>query len=114
MTLFDRLMERHKNPLSWLLRVIFFLLFCVGIWQRDRDLLVVALVGLATGWFWLPKTEVLAWSEAFIDGEKEWTRRPMDTEKVLVGVFATGTVSTTTGALVGDFFGGVLPDCERK
>ena len=67
------LWERHKNPLSWVLRPVFAVVLIYGVWFHDWDVIGIAVFGLSTSWFWFPKPKKIpTWAEKFIDKEGEW------------------------------------------
>ena len=67
------LWERHKNPLSWVLRPVFAVVLIYGVWFHDWVVIGIAVFGLSTSWFWFPKPKKTpTWAEKFIDKEGEW------------------------------------------
>ena len=78
MSILRKLWERHKNPLSWVMRPIFATVLFYGIWVHDWATIGVAIFGLSTSWFWFPKPKnPPAWAEKFIDKELEWLKNPL-------------------------------------
>jgi len=84
---FDRLYERHKNPLSWLVRPPLGAIMPYGAWRHSWLLLSFGFVGAATSWFWFPKPKkTRLWVDRFIDVEREFLTPPWTASKVL-GLF---------------------------
>jgi hypothetical protein len=71
--------ERHHNVLSWYIRPLFFLPFCLFAYKRSLFGITLTLVALATSIFWFPApetpspavTEMLASEEAYLTAD--WT-----------------------------------------
>ena len=85
---FERLYERHKNPLSWLVRPPLGALMFYGAWRNSWLLLALGFLGVATSWFWFPKPEIARpWVERFIDIERQYLTPPWTAPKV-VGLLA--------------------------
>lgn len=90
-TLFDKLWERHKNPLSWVVRPFFGLSWFYGAYIHSVFFLGLGVLGTATSWFWFPKPEKPhEWVERFIDVEKKYITPPWDYKKV-VSLLAVGS-----------------------
>lgn len=79
-----RLYERHKNPLSWLVRPPLGAIMFYGAWQHSWPLLSFGLVGVATSWCWFPRPrKIRPWVERFIDIEREYLTPPWTAPKLL-------------------------------
>jgi len=72
----EKLVERHKNPLSWVARVIFFITLCLGFWLHNFWIIIISAICLATSWFWFPRPkEVSEWSTQLVEAELAFLRR---------------------------------------
>lgn len=97
MTVFERLFERHKNPLSWIVRPAFGILMFYGAWRNSVLLLSLGVVGAATSWFWFPRPRRLRpWVDRFIEVERRYITPPWTAPKVfgLAAVFVFIVVVT--------------------
>ena len=78
------LWERHKNPISWLMRPLFGAVWFYGAWLNNWPLLLLGIFGISTSWFWFPKPKKThPWVEKFIDIEKKYITPPWTFLKVL-------------------------------
>lgn len=69
-SIFCRLWERHKNPISWVCRPFFGLIIGYGGILQSWPLILVGVLGIGTSWFWFPKWKhTPAWAEEFINKE---------------------------------------------
>jgi len=69
-SIFRRLWERHKNPVSWVCRPFFGLLIGYGAILHNGMIIVIGVIGLGTSWFWFPKWKgTPKWAEEFINKE---------------------------------------------
>jgi hypothetical protein len=69
---FKRLWERHKNPISWVCRPFFGLIFCYGAILHSLPILLIGALGMGSSWFWFPKWKRTPdWAEKFINKEYE-------------------------------------------
>lgn len=65
--------ERHHNPLSWYIRPLFILPYCVFAWRRSPAGILLTLAALLTSMFWFPKPEVVdPRVEAFLAMERDY------------------------------------------
>ena len=73
----ERLWRRHYNPWSWYTRIALAYVLYYGIWLHDWRIIVAAMAGLSTNWFWFPapKNEDTFFVHA-VKGEKLWAQRP--------------------------------------
>ena len=70
--IFRRLWERHKNPVSWVCRPFFGLVFCYGAILQSWPIILAGVLGMGSSWFWFPKWKhTPAWAEEFINKEFE-------------------------------------------
>jgi hypothetical protein len=70
--IFRRLWDRHKNPISWVCRPFFGLIFCYGAILQSWPIILVGVLGMGSSWFWFPKWKhTPAWAEEFINKEFE-------------------------------------------
>jgi hypothetical protein len=68
--IFRRLWERHKNPVSWVCRPFFGLIFCYGAILQSWPIILAGVLGMGSSWFWFPKWKhTPAWAEEFINKE---------------------------------------------
>lgn len=68
--IFSQLWERHKNPVSWVCRPFFGLIFCYGAILQSWPIILVGVLGMGSSWFWFPKWKhTPAWAEEFINKE---------------------------------------------
>jgi len=98
MSVLRTLWERHKNPLSWVMRPLFATVLFYGLWIHDWVVIGIAIFSLSTSWFWFPKPKhPPVWAEKFIDKELEWLKNPL---KNAVGImFAIAGMGILTWAL---------------
>jgi hypothetical protein len=70
--IFRRLWERHKNPVSWICRPFFGLIFCYGAILESWPVVMAGVIGTGSSWFWFPKLKnTPPWAEEFINKELE-------------------------------------------
>jgi len=86
----EKLLERHKNPLSWITRLIFLITLCLGVWLHNFLLIVFSIICLATSWFWFPKPKTaFKWSEQLIEAEIEFLQQSLHGCKAMAMTFIT-------------------------
>lgn len=91
-SLLERLWERHKNPLSWLVRPPLGALWFYGAWRQSGTLLALGVLGVATSWFWFPRPATpRTWVERFIDIERRYMAPPWTALK-LAGLAMTAMI----------------------
>jgi len=93
--LLKRLWERHKNPLSWIMRPIFATVLFYGLWIHDGIVIGSAIFGLSTSWFWFPKPKhPPLWVEKFIDMELEWMKNSRkNIPMIIFGIVVMGILA---------------------
>jgi hypothetical protein len=86
----EKLLERHKNPLSWITSLIFLIILCVGVWLHNFLLIIFSIICLATSWFWFPKPKTaFKWSEQLIEAEIEFLQQSLHGCKAMAMTFMT-------------------------
>jgi len=86
----EKLLERHKNPLSWITQLIFLITLCLGVWLHNFLLIVLSIICLATSWFWFPKPKTaFKWSEQLIEAEIEFLQQSLHGCKAMAMTFIT-------------------------
>jgi len=71
-SIFCRLWERHKNPMSWVCRPFFGLVIGYGAILQSWTIILIGVLGIGTSWFWFPKLKnTPVWAEEFINKEFE-------------------------------------------
>ena len=71
-SIFCRLWERHKNPISWVCRPFFGLVIAYGAILHSWEIILIGVFGIGTSWFWFPKfRNTPVWAEEFINKEFE-------------------------------------------
>lgn len=84
LSLFDRLWERHRNPISWILRPILGIIWFYAAWVQNLPVVLICIFSLATSWFWFPKPESSPdWVMRFLEIEKEYVTPPWTYKKVI-------------------------------
>ncbi len=84
----SNLYERHKNPLSWLMRPLFGAVWFYGAWLNNWTVLIIGILGVSTSWFWFPKPKKnYPWVEKFIDIEMNYITPPWTLKKVIPLIF---------------------------
>ncbi|TFG27959.1 hypothetical protein EU528_11975 [Candidatus Thorarchaeota archaeon] len=82
--LFEKLWKRHRNPISWVLRPVFGIVWFYGAWIQNIWIVLFCVFGLATSWFWFPEPkESPRWVLRFLEIEKEYVTPPWTYKKVV-------------------------------
>lgn len=75
---------RHHNQLSWYIRPLFLVPYCVAAHQRSWSGIAIAAFATTTSMFWFPAPEVAdARVEQFLAFEMAWLEAPWTLSKVL-------------------------------
>ena len=86
----EKLLQRHKNPFSWITRLVFFVTLCLGVWLHSLWIIILSVVCLATSWFWFPTPKVATkWSEQLVEAELEFLRKSFRGCKAMGVTFVT-------------------------
>lgn len=84
----EKLLERHKNPLSWIARLIFLITLCLGVWLHNFLLIIFSIICLGTCWFWFPKPKTaFKWSEQLIEAEIDFLQQSFQGCKAMAMTF---------------------------
>ncbi|KPJ67457.1 MAG: hypothetical protein AMJ43_04160 [Coxiella sp. DG_40] len=84
----EKLLQRHRNPLSWITSLIFLITLCLGMWLHNFILITVGIICFATSWFWFPKPKTtFKWSEQLIEAEIEFLEQSLQGSKAVAMVF---------------------------
>ena len=79
-----KLWERQMNPVSWVLRPFFLLIYFYGLYIHSLLFIILGLFSLATGWLWFPAPKKLfAHTGELIDLETDYLRKPFRGLKAL-------------------------------
>ncbi len=62
-------MERYRDPVGWIERILFLIIFCYGIWAHHLVLIILGGFGVALGWIPLPRER---WANEFTEGVITW------------------------------------------
>lgn len=70
---FEWVFDRHHNPLSWYIRPLFLIPFCIFSYKRNWAGISLTIFCLLTSMFWFDKpVEVGEHIKSFLEFEKEW------------------------------------------
>lgn len=86
--LLETLWRRHQNPWSWAFRLVFFLMLSLGLWLHALWVVLLAVVGLGTSWFWFPEPSTPNdFTADALAGERDWLAEPLRGRKLIEVVF---------------------------
>ncbi len=69
MTYFRGIVERYKDPVEWINRIIFLVILCYGLWTHHWFSIIAGGAGLATGYI---PARGEKWGDEFVEGAIEW------------------------------------------
>ncbi len=66
---FRGIVERYKDPVEWISRILFLVILCYGLWTHHWFSIIAGGAGILAGYCPLPREK---WADTFIEGAIDW------------------------------------------